>query len=95
MADRLRIGGYLINAEISFDLDSKEFPSMLRSWKEIQTLMGATEESLDKLPAILRDVLTVVPPEETEEYFRMSGISCPIRFFQAFMICGWYGKKEG
>jgi tRNA (cmo5U34)-methyltransferase len=94
MTDRLRTGGYLINAEISFDLDSKEFPSMLRCWKEIQTLMGATEESLAKLPIILRDVLTIIPPAETENFIRMSGISCPIRFFQAFMICGWYGKKE-
>ncbi|HET9237937.1 MAG TPA: class I SAM-dependent methyltransferase [Oligoflexus sp.] len=93
MANRLRIGGYLINAEISFDMNSVEFPAMLRNWKEIQTLMGATEESLEKLPIILRDVLTVVPPAETENFFRMSGIGCPIRFFQAFMICAWYGKK--
>lgn len=95
MADRLRTGGYLINSEISFDLNSKEFPAMLNNWKEIQTMMGATEESLEKLPMILRDVLSVVPPAETENFFRMSGISCPVRFFQAFMICGWYGKKEG
>jgi tRNA (cmo5U34)-methyltransferase len=95
MADRLRLGGYLINSEISFDLDSKEFPSMLGNWKEIQKLMGATEESLAKLPTILRNVLTIVPPAETENFLRMSGISCPIRFFQALMICGWYGRKEG
>ncbi len=43
MADRLRTGGYLINSEISFDLNSEEFPEMLRGWKEIQTLMGATQ----------------------------------------------------
>lgn len=95
MADRLRTGGYLINAEISFDLNSQEFPAMLNNWKEIQKLMGATEESLQKLPVILRDVLTVIPPAETENLFRMSGIHCPVRFFQAFMICGWYGKKSG
>lgn len=95
MSDRLRIGGYLVNAEISFDLDSQEFPAMLRNWKEIQRLMGGTEESLEKLPVILRDVLSVVSPSETENFLRMNGISCPIRFFQAFMICAWYGKKEG
>ncbi len=94
MADRLRIGGYLINSEISFDLDSEEFPEMLRGWKEIQTLMGATEESLEKLPMILRNVLTVLSPAETENFLRMVGINSPVRFFQALMICGWFGKKE-
>lgn len=94
ISDRLRTGGYLVNAEISFDLNSNEFPSMLNRWGEVQKLMGATEESLAKLPLILKETLTVLPPAESENIMRMSGIKLPIQFFQAFMICAWYGKKE-
>jgi len=90
---RLRPGGYFVNTEISFDLDSAEFPSMLKSWKEVQSLMGATPESLASLPTLLRDPLTVLPPAETESLIQQSGIPTPIRFFQALMICGWYGEK--
>lgn len=43
--------GILVNTEISFDLDSKEFPSMLQNWKAVQQLMGATPESLANLGA--------------------------------------------
>ncbi|MBX2988647.1 MAG: class I SAM-dependent methyltransferase [Bdellovibrionaceae bacterium] len=93
MTDRLRNGGVLVNAEISFDLESPAFPSMLRNWESIQSLMGATPESLATLPAQLREVLTVLPPEETENLLRQSGIPFPVRFFQSFMICGWHGKK--
>jgi tRNA (cmo5U34)-methyltransferase len=94
MTSRLRNDGYLINVEISFDLDSVEFPSMLRNWEAVQTLMGATPESLATLPKQLKEMLTVIPPIETETYIRESGIECPVRFFQAMMIHGWYGKKE-
>lgn len=90
---QLKVGGYFVSAEISFDLDSEEFPSMMENWKRVQLKMGATAESLQSLPLMLREKLSVLPPSETENLLRASGIDCPIRFFQAFMITGWYGKK--
>jgi tRNA (cmo5U34)-methyltransferase len=93
MASRIRSGGYLVNTEISFDLDSPAFPSMLKDWEQVQTLMGANANSLASLPTVLRDVLAVLPPAEVESLLRQSGIAVPVRFFQAFMISGWYGKK--
>lgn len=93
IVDRLRPGGRLVNAEISFDLDCSEFPPMLENWKAVQRLMGATPESLASLPRQLRDVLTVLPPAETEAVLRGSGIETPVRFFQAFMISAWSGLK--
>lgn len=91
---RLKAGGYLVSAEISFDLDSAEFPSMLENWKSVQTLMGATPEQLEALSAMLRDTLCVLSASETESLIRSSGISLPVRFFQSFMVSGWYGKKD-
>lgn len=93
MVERLKPGGQFVNTEISFDLDSPEFPEMFENWKKVQTLMGATPESLATLPVALREVLSVLPPAETEAFLREAGISRPIRFFQAFMITGWHGRK--
>ncbi|WP_413560394.1 class I SAM-dependent methyltransferase [Bdellovibrio sp. HCB209] len=93
ISDRVRKGGYVVNAEISFDLNSPEFPAMLKGWEGVQTLMGATPESLATLPTTLKDILTVLPPQETEILMHQSGIDLPVRFFQALMICGWYGQK--
>lgn len=94
MQQRLKKGGYFINTEISFDLNSIEFPLMLKNWERVQMLMGATSDSLKLLPSLLKDTLTVLPPSETENLIRSSGISLPIRFFQALMISGWYGIKD-
>jgi tRNA (cmo5U34)-methyltransferase len=93
MSRRLRKGGVLINAEISHDLSSSDFPSMLKCWEGVQAMMGASTESLRDLPRLLREVLAVMPPEELEGLLRQCGISPPVRFFQAFMICGWFGAK--
>lgn len=93
MADRLRSNGYLINTEISFDLNSEEFSSMLKNWEAVQLLMGATPESIANLSQVLREMLSVISPLETESLLKQSGIQLPVRFFQAFMISGWYGLK--
>ena len=94
MTDRLFLNGILVNTEISFDLSSKEFPLMLKNWESVQLLMGATAESIANLSAVLKDMLTVISPAETEKLLRQSGIQLPVRFYQAFMISGWYGIKS-
>jgi tRNA (cmo5U34)-methyltransferase len=90
---RLKRGGIFVNTEISFDLDSEEFPAMLEHWKRVQALMGATPQSLASLPRVLRDTLTVLAPSEVEDILRASGFALPTCFFQAFMIAGWYARK--
>ena len=94
MTSRLADNGILVNTEISFDLNSQEFPSMLKNWESVQQLMGATPESIANLPQVLREMLAVISPKETEVLLQQSGIHLPTRFYQAFMICGWYGFKR-
>lgn len=94
IADRLKPGGRFVSAEISSDLDAPEFPAMLADWKQVQTLMGATPDSLAKLEAGLRDVLGVLPVAETEALWRNAGFALPVPFFQAFMIRGWHATRD-
>jgi tRNA (cmo5U34)-methyltransferase len=91
--DRLKPGGYYISAEISFDLDAPGYPEMLANWARVQSLMGATADSLQKLPDTLRNMLAVVSPAETEELLVAAGFERTVQFFQAFLIRGYLGKK--
>jgi tRNA (cmo5U34)-methyltransferase len=93
LVSRLKAGGYFINAEISYDLNSPEFPKILKGWEQVQRLMGATPDSSAGLPKQLKEVLTVLPPEEVKSLICEADIELPVRFFQALMICGWYGVK--
>lgn len=92
--ERLKPGGYLVSAEISYDLDAAEFSLMLKNWEQVQSLMGATPEAIASLPDVLRNTLCVLSPAETEQLIRTSGLTMPVQFFQAFMISGWYAWKE-
>jgi tRNA (cmo5U34)-methyltransferase len=94
MICRLKKGGKLVNLEISFDLKSLEFPLMLKNWEHIQSLMGATAESLASLPIQLKEMLTIKAPTEIEEYIKKGGINHPVPFFQAFLIQGIFGIKD-
>jgi len=94
MQQRLKAGGYFINTEISFDLEAPEFPAMLENWKSVQALMGATPDNLGNLAETLRDHLSILSPAMVKDLIRVSGIAMPVKFFQAFMISGWYGQKD-
>jgi len=92
--DRLRPGGVFVSAEISGDLDAPDFPAVLEDWKRIQSLMGATPDSLANLGRMMRDLMGVLTPAETEALWEASGFPRPIPFFQAFMIRGWHAARE-
>lgn len=93
LTDRLVDGGWLVDTEIATDLDAPEFPSVLRDWEQVQGLLGADATALAAIPATLRERLAVCSPARVEELLRESGIAAPIRFFQASLISGWYGRK--
>jgi len=90
---RLKPDGYFVSAEISTDFSAPEFPAMLKNWERIQALMGATPESARNVDDTLRNALSVLSPSETVAFWRESGFSMPVKFFQAFMIHAWYARK--
>jgi len=94
ISTRLRSGGTFIDAQISFDLNSPELPLMLDHWARLQAIRGADAEALAKLSQQLREPLSILPPDEVEGLLKLSGISSPLRFFQALMICGWLCTKN-
>lgn len=92
--DRLKPGGRFVSTEISYDLNSAEFPAMLKNWERVQALMGATPESLRTLEDMLRNSLSVLSPMETETVLKATGFDLPVQFFQAFLIRGWHAAKQ-
>lgn len=93
ITSHLKQDGRLANVEVSFDLNSAEYPLMLEAWKQVQLLMGAPPESIANLPHQLKETLSISAPAEMEVLLKQSGVALPIRFFQSFMICGWFGQK--
>jgi tRNA (cmo5U34)-methyltransferase len=93
MATRLKPSGYLVNAEISYDLSREDYPEMLEKWLALHKHTGATDEGLAAMPKVIREVLAVLPPQKTEEMMRRSGFAQPVEFFQSLFIRAWFARK--
>lgn len=89
MAKRLKDNGLLILAEISYDKIS-----LLEKWQSVVRLSGAPEESVQKLPMLFKEHLSIFSPEEVEKLLKSSGFEDPIQFFQSILIRAWYAKKK-
>ncbi|WP_205756196.1 class I SAM-dependent methyltransferase [Labrenzia sp. 011] len=91
--DRLKPGGCFISTEISSDLDAVQFPSLLKNWERVHSMMGANPQSLQSLPDTLRNTLSIVSQDETESMLKRAGFELPVAFLQAFLIRGWYATR--
>lgn len=94
MGRRLKSNGYLINADISGDLNAPEFPNLLEKWKTMSMLAGSTAEQVAKISQTWKEHISVLPPGQIEELIRQAGFSMPVIFFQSLFICAWYSRKD-
>lgn len=94
MAGRLKPGGYLINSEISDDMDSPEFQDMAEMWKAMHRFTGASAQKAEGVVQALRDHVAVEPPSVIESYLRQAGLALPVQFFQSLLIRAWYSRKS-
>lgn len=93
MHGRLKPKAYLIHSDISFDQSSPDYDEILKAWKNMHRLAGATPEQADNITQMLRTHVAVRAPEAIEEMLRRSGFPLPVRFFQSLLIHAWYSQK--
>jgi len=93
MYARLRAGGYLINADISDDMSSPQFQSILEKWKVMHKSSGASEQALENMEKALATHVSVVSKNKMESFLREAGFALPVQFFQSLLIRAWYSKK--
>ncbi|MCB0523821.1 MAG: class I SAM-dependent methyltransferase [Rhodospirillales bacterium] len=93
MASHLRLGGYLINAEISCDMQSTESNEMMKKWIAAQNKTTASAEEAAKSIAMMKQHVAILPSANIEAMLRKSGFGMPMLFFQSLLIHAWYSKK--
>lgn len=94
MASRLDPKGYLINAELSADLETPEFYAQLEAWKAMQSIAGSTQEQVANILPVWKEHVSILPPASIERFLRRSGFAMPIPFFQSLLIHAWYSRKS-
>jgi tRNA (cmo5U34)-methyltransferase len=96
IALRLRPQGYVINADIAYDLSSTAYPELLDTWLRIMKSTRSTEEDenyRERVRAAYGRDVAVLPPSEVASIIAAGGFDPPVLFFQNLLMHAWYAKR--
>lgn len=90
ISNRLRPGGYLVNADLAADLQSPGYESLLRLWLRMMNAAEVPPEMIERMRAAYGRDVAVLPPERIAAIVAAGGFSAPIGLFQGALIHAWY-----
>lgn len=93
IADRLRSGGVLVNADLSSDARPAAYQSLLDVWFRMMRTGEITPEAIEKMRAAYDRDVALLPPEEVGRIISAGGFDAPVQFLQTGLIRGWYARR--
>jgi tRNA (cmo5U34)-methyltransferase len=82
-----------VTSDLASDTQSPAYASLLDVW--LRTLAGAavSPERVEQMRAAYARDVSILPVQSVEAIIVNGGFGAPVRFFQAGLIHGWYGKR--
>jgi tRNA (cmo5U34)-methyltransferase len=93
IASRVRPNGYLVSSDLSSDMSTPAYQSLLEVWLRMLRYSEVPAEEIEKFRASYGRNAAVLPPLEVESIIASSGFDTPVLFFQTLLIHAWYAKR--
>lgn len=93
IADRLRPGGFVVNADLASDASPAAYRSLSDVWFRVMRAGDLTPEAIEKMRAAYDRDVAVLPPDEVGEIISAGGFDAPIQFLQTGLIRAWYARR--
>lgn len=93
IAERLRPGGYLVNADLASDTASVTYQSLLEVWLRLMRETGSSREKIEQLRVTYGRDVAVVPLEQVSSIIVSAGFETPVLFLQTGLIHAWYARR--
>lgn len=93
IAERLRPGGFLVNADLSSDASPAAHQSLLDVWFRVMRAGDVTPEGVAKMRAVYARDVAVLPPEEVGRIIAAGGFETPIPFLPTGLIRAWSARR--
>ncbi|MCG8306246.1 MAG: class I SAM-dependent methyltransferase [Cytophagales bacterium] len=94
IAERLQPGGYLISADLSYDLSAASFERIYDVWARMLRYSGVSEEDIKKNDKSFGDSVAILKQEEIESIISYSGFNSPVLFMQTLFVHAWFAKLK-
>lgn len=93
IASRVRPNGYLVSSDLSSDMSTSAYQSLLEVWLKMLRYTEVPEMEVEKICASYGRDVAVRSPLEVESIIASSGFDTPVLFFQTLLIHAWYAKR--
>lgn len=93
IAERLRPGGILVSADLSFDTIVPAYSVLMVKWLQLLKSADWPANEVDKLPEVYKQHVAMLPPAEVESIIQKGGFSEPVLFSQNLFIHAWFAKR--
>ncbi len=90
IAQRLKPGGVLVNADLAGDLASSQTEALLETWIRTLRYFGLPA---DRFRSSLGSGLALVDPVDVCRLLEASGLGEPVCFFQALLLHAWSARR--
>ncbi|AGA31170.1 class I SAM-dependent methyltransferase [Singulisphaera acidiphila] len=93
IAERLRPGGVLVNADLSSEASPAAYESLRGAWFRMMQDGVLTPEAIEKMRAAHDRDVALLPPVEVVEIISAGGFESPVQFLQTGLIRAWYARR--
>lgn len=93
IAERLKPGGLLVNADLSAEIAAESYDALLRVWQSAMAPSDASVEGLSRMKATYAKDVAVLSPASVASIISSGGFESPVQFFQAGLIHAWFAKR--
>jgi tRNA (cmo5U34)-methyltransferase len=94
IAERMRPGGVLVNADLAADIESPEYESLLAMWLDRMSSAGVPPEALARARIAYAKDVAVLPPARVAALIASAGFDTPTQFFQAGLMHAWCATRD-
>ena len=94
IAVRLHPQGYLINADVAYDISSSDSPGILEIWFQVSKSAETPAEDIEKMRQAYGTVVAVLPPDAVTSIIAVGGFDPPILCFQSLLMHAWYTRRR-
>lgn len=93
IAERLKPGGLLVNADLASDTASAAYQNLLDVWLRLMKGADLPPDKIESMRAAYSRDVAILPLDEVSKIIQSGGFEMPVLFFQSVLIHAWFAKK--
>ena len=93
IADRLKPGAPMLNADLCADQSGAEFETLMKFWQGMMAKAGMTPEGQEQYAKSFGTIFACHGPSDVEAMIETAGFIPPVQCVQAGLIKGWLTAK--